>query len=152
MSTIRKLNMKNLLSISLFIGLGLLLVFPVKAQTAADILPCDQYNTSVFDACGDVNGQVSNIIRFGIAAVFVAIIIYGIFLIIKAALTIIRSNGDPTQVENGANILKGVYIGIGIIFVGLIGLIIVIAFFGASGILNTTLNAPGNTVIPIITE
>ena len=143
--------MKKILSFVLLLSL---VVSPVSlsAATASEVLPCDQYDTSVFDACGDVNGQVTEIIKFAIAAVFGAIILYGIFLIIKAALTIIRSNGDPTQVEAGANIIRGVYIGIGIIFIGIIGLIIVIAFFGAGGILTTTINAPGNTVIPIITN
>jgi len=126
--------------------------FGVSAATASELLPCDQYDTSAFDACGDVNGQVTEVIKFAIAAVFGAIIIYGIFLIIKAALTIIRSNGDPTQVEAGASMIRGVYIGIGIIFIGIVGLIIVIAFFGAGGILNTTVNTPGNVVIPIITN
>lgn len=124
----------------------------LKAQTASDLLPCDQYNTSVFDACGDVNSQVTSVIQVGISVAFVLIILYGIFLIIKAALTIIRSNGDPSQLESGVNMIRGVYIGIGIIFIGIIGLVIVIAFFGAGGILNTTVNTPGNIVIPIITN
>lgn len=124
----------------------------IQAQTASDLLPCDQYDTSAFDACGDVNGQVTSVIQLGISAVFALIILYGIFLIIKAALTIIRSNGDPSQLESGVNMIRGVYIGIGIIFIGIIGLIIVIAFFGAGGILNTTVNTPGNIVIPIITN
>lgn len=128
------------------------LPFSVRAATASEVLPCDQYDTSAFDACGDVNGQVTDLIKFALAAAFGAIILYGIFLIIKAALTIIRSNGDPGQVEAGTNIIRGVYIGIGIIFIGIVGLIIVIAFFGAGGILNTAVNTPGNTVIPIITN
>lgn len=140
---------KQLLTLTI---LSLFLPLSLHAATASDVLPCNQYDTSVFDACGDVNDQVTNVIKFGIAAVFGLIIIYGIFLIIKAALTIIRSNGDASQVEAGANILRGVYVGIGIIFVGIIGLIIVIAFFGAGGITNVELNAPGNTVIPIITN
>jgi len=141
----KKLLITTLLILSFF-------TVNIKAATASDVLPCDQYDTSAFDACGDVNGQVTNIIKFAIGAVFGLIILYGIFLIIKAALTIIRSNGDVAQVESGANMIRGVYIGIGIIFIGIIGLIIVIAFFGAGGILNTTVNTPGNIVIPIITN
>lgn len=144
--------MKKLIVTILFFAFALFSV-NVKAATASEVLPCDVYsNSTAFNACGDVNGQVTSVIKYGIAAVFGLIILYGIFLIIKAALTIIRSNGDPEQVQAGASIIRGVYIGIGIIFVGIIGLIVVIAFFGANGILNTTLNAPGNTVIPIITN
>lgn len=143
--------MKKLLTIATIVFLSLF-TLNIKAQTAADILPCDQYDTSAFDACGDVNGQVTSVIQVGISLVFALIILYGIFLIIKAALTIIRSNGDSAQLESGVNMIRGVYIGIGIIFIGIIGLIIVIAFFGAGGILNTTVNTPGNVVIPIITN
>lgn len=143
--------MKNLILLTFIIAFAVL-PFSIKAATASDVLPCDQYDTSAFDACGDVNGQVTDLIKFALAAAFGAIILYGIFLIIKAALTIIRSNGDPGQVEAGTNIIRGVYIGIGIIFIGIVGLIIVIAFFGAGGILNTAVNTPGNTVIPIITN
>lgn len=143
--------MKNFILLTFIIGF-VVLPFSVKAATASEVLPCDQYDTSAFDACGDVNGQVTDLIKFALAAAFGAIILYGIFLIIKAALTIIRSNGDPGQVEAGTNIIRGVYIGIGIIFIGIVGLIIVIAFFGAGGILNTAVNTPGNTVIPIITN
>ncbi|CAG1022498.1 hypothetical protein DOJK_01712 [Patescibacteria group bacterium] len=144
--------MKNLFKITAFIALTLLLKVNVLAQTAADVLPCDQYNTSVFDACGDVNSQVTNLIKALLAFIFIAIMLYGVFLIIKAAVTIIRSNGDPSQIEAGVGMMRGVYIGIGIIFVGLIGLIIVLAFFGAGGILNVTLNAPEGTQIPLITN
>ena len=143
--------MKKFILLTFIIGF-VVLPFSVKAATASEVLPCDQYDTSAFDACGDVNGQVTDLIKFALAAAFGAIILYGIFLIIKAALTIIRSNGDPGQVEAGTNIIRGVYIGIGIIFIGIVGLIIVIAFFGAGGILNTAVNTPGNTVIPIITN
>lgn len=143
--------MKKLILLTFIIAFTVL-PFSIKAATASDVLPCDQYDTSAFDACGDVNGQVTDLIKFALAAAFGAIILYGIFLIIKAALTIIRSNGDPGQVEAGTNIIRGVYIGIGIIFIGIVGLIIVIAFFGAGGILNTAVNTPGNTVIPIITN
>ncbi len=143
--------MKKLILLTFIIAFSVL-PFSIKAATASDVLPCDQYDTSAFDACGDVNGQVTDLIKFALAAAFGAIILYGIFLIIKAALTIIRSNGDPGQVEAGTNIIRGVYIGIGIIFIGIVGLIIVIAFFGAGGILNTAVNTPGNTVIPIITN
>lgn len=125
---------------------------PISAQTASDLLPCDQYNSTVFDACGDVNSQVGVLIRLILALFFVIIIIYGIFLIVKAALSIIRSEGDPTKVQEGAQILRGVYIGIAIIFIGIIGLIVVLAFFGATGILDTVINAPANTTIPLITD
>lgn len=137
----------------IFISVLSLIPVSIKAQSASEFLPCNQYDPSVFDACGtNVNDQVTNLIKVAISAVFALIVLYGIFLIIKAALTIIRSNGDPGQVQSGADILRGVYIGIGIIFVGLIGLIIVIAFFGAEGILSTNVNTPGNTVIPLITN
>lgn len=149
-------NMKNLRYIFNVIIVAMLATLPLltlNAQSASEFLPCDQYNSAVFDACSEnVNDQVTNLIRAVISLVFIAIILYGIFLIIKAALTIIRSNGDPAQIESGAGIIRSVYIGIGIIFIGIIGLIVVIALLGASSVVNVNVNAPGNTVIPLITN
>jgi hypothetical protein len=125
--------------------------FTVLAQPVSDLLPCDQYNTSVFDACGDVNSQITSVIRIGLTLVFSIIVFYGIFLIIKAALSIIRSEGDSSKIEAGIGIIKSVYWGIAMIFIGIVGIVIVLSFFGAQAAIGN-INTPGNISIPLLTN
>lgn len=129
---------------------------PVFAATnnssACGLLPCNIYDNSAFPINENLNLKVSDLIKVGLGAVFVLILIYGIFLIIKAALTIIRSEGDEAKIQEGSGAVRAVFLGIGIIFIGIIGLVILIAFFGASNLTNQELNAPGNVQIPLITN
>lgn len=71
-----------------------------------------------------------------VSLIFVAIIIFSIYVIIKAAIKYIRSEGDPAKIEEAQKAIKAVFVGIAALFVGLIGIIVVIAFFGAGGALN----------------
>lgn len=131
--------------------IGIASPFLVYAQTVSDLLPCDQYNSSVFDACGDPSSQITSIVRAGLILVFTIIVFYGIFLIIKAALSIIRSEGDSGKIESGIGIIKSVYWGIAMIFIGIVGIVIVLSFFGAQGAISN-INTPANTSIPLLTN
>ncbi len=95
------------------------------------------------DVVGDENYLLNfgNIIRMGLNIIFGAIIVYGIFIIIKAVYKIVGSEGDAGKVESGLNSIKGVYIGIVMIFVGLIGLVILFALFNITEL-------PGNPGLP----
>jgi len=93
--------------------------------------------------------NVGGIIRIGIASIFAIIIIYGIIMVVRATIRIIRSEGDPTKVQEGFGIIRGVILGIVIIFVGLIGMIIVIAFFNAGSIVNITPQPPAGLNVPL---
>jgi len=81
--------------------------------------------------------QSAELIRFILSLIFVAIVIIAIYVIIKAALTYIQSEGNEEKVKQAKKAIQNVFIGIGALFVGLIGLIVVLAFFGASGAVQT---------------
>ncbi len=113
--------------------------------------PCDQFWKD--DVTGGGSGaltRVQSYIKYGFSIVFVGIVIYGIFLVIKAALKIIRSEGDSAKVEEGYNMFKGVWIGIGLIFVGILGIVIIIALFNAVSLTNTPVENPGGINVPLL--
>ena len=83
-----------------------------------------------------------------VSLIFVAIIIFSIYVIIRAAIKYIRSEGDPAKIEEAQKAIKSVFIGIAALFVGLIGIVIIIAFFGAGGALTT--NQVNNDVNPLL--
>jgi hypothetical protein len=146
MNTVRKLI--RIFTIIFIIGLYTL---PIYANgTACGLLPCDQYQGQF--KVGNISDQVKSLIQFGVSLIFVIIIIFGIYLIIKAALTIIRSEGDEGKIQEGAKIIKGVYIGIAIIFVGIIGLLLVLAFFRAEGIAGVDTKPPTDLNVPLLTK
>lgn len=93
--------------------------------------------------CGGESGA-SNAVGLGItlvqtalSLVFVGIISVAVYTIIRAALKYIRAEGDDSKVEEAQKSIKRVFIGIGALLVGIVGLAIIIALFGATGGLNT---------------
>ncbi len=98
------------------------------------------------DTTGSTIRSTFNLI---VSLIFVAIIIFSIYVIIKAAIKYIRSEGDPGKIEEAQKAIKSVFIGIAALFVGLIGIIIVIAFFGAGGALDTN-NTINNQTSPLL--
>lgn len=76
-------------------------------------------------------------LRFGLSLIFIGIIIIAIVSIIKAAIEYIRSEGDEGKVQEASKSIKSVFIGIGALIVGLVGLAIVLTVIGASDSLDT---------------
>lgn len=140
--------LKKIIKICLFLStliIPLTLSAPVYAQTDSTSLcglfPCDQYTQD------SKNIDVGSLIKFGLSAVFVGIIIIGIFSVIRAALKIIQSEGDPKKLEEGTNVLKGVWVGLVIIFLGVFGIIFILIFFNAQGAADPNTNLPPGILI-----
>lgn len=87
--------------------------------------------------------------RLGLSLIFIGIILLAVYVIVKAAVKYIRSEGDDGKIQEAQKAIKQVFIGIGALFVGLIGLVIIIVFFNATGALNDT-DIPDDTGNPII--
>lgn len=115
--------------------------------SACGLLGCD-----IIGGQGNVDaivGSTGGLIRLGFSLIFVVIIVIGIAMIVKAAFTIIRSEGDSSKIEEGYKTLKGVWIGVGLIFVGIIGVVVVLAFFNAE-VVDTNPEVPPGVVLPTI--
>jgi len=96
----------------------------------------------------DTSNSIRSTFNLIVSLIFVAIIIFSIFVIIKAAIKYIRSEGDPAKIEEAQKAIKSVFVGIAALFVGLIGIIIIIAFFGAGDALQT--NDINETTNPLL--
>jgi len=71
------------------------------------------------------------LVRLALQLVFIGIIIISIYIIIRAALKYIRSEGDESKIQEAQKAIKSVFIGIAALFIGIIGIVIILAFFNA---------------------
>lgn len=65
--------------------------------------------------------------------IFIAIIIIAVYVIVKAAIKYIRSEGDESKVQEAQKAIKTVFIGIAALFIGILGVVLVLAFFQVAG-------------------
>ncbi len=146
------------LGLSTFMVSGV--VYPLKVH--ADNLICTVFpfiksigSFGINGLCGGLSqtetaSQISNYVKLGLNLIFIGIIIISIYIIIKAALKYIRSEGDETKIQESQKAIKSVFIGIAALFVGVIGIIIVLAFFNATNVVNQNQNGTGNNFIDTI--
>lgn len=130
---IKKFLILNLSLISL-IGLST----KTYAQSVCDFFGCD----SVLPDPGQPLDMGLSLARFGVSLIFTGFVAMGVFMIIKSALKYIQSEGNDEGVEAGANIMRGVFIGIGILFIGIIGIVIVLGVFSDGNFLTETITPP----------
>ncbi len=137
-----------------FLGLGSIFSFffvaapmlnPVHAQ---DNLICTIFPFlgqigafGISDICGGLDpdrpiDEARSLIQFGLNLVFVGIIILAIYIIVKAAINYIRSEGDDEKIKSANKSIKAVFTGIIALFVGILGIILVLAIFNATGAVN----------------
>ncbi len=130
-------------TISPFLGRNTVQASSADSFTFCDIFPCPgPLNPDQGSSEDAVNNTIEEYVSFGLSIIFVLIIIYGIFLVIKASLTIIRAESNAEKVQEGFAGIKAVMIGIAVIFIGLIGLIVVVGLFSGSGIFSPDLESP----------
>jgi len=108
----------------------LCVIFPfIKSITLTENLCIGKDDTEAASTAG-------SFVRFGVSLIFVGIIAIAVFMIIKAALKYIRAEGDESKVEEATKAIKNVFLGVGALIVGIIGLVILLAFFNATPALN----------------
>jgi len=143
-SKIRVLFLVCMFSLVLF-GLGLSVVKAAgdlevfeSGSTVEDLVDGDLYS---FDT-SDMTGRVEGFVKLGVSLVFVSIVLSGFFLIGKAVVKIILSEGKPEGLEGGLNSIKSVWTGIAMIFIGILGVVLIIVFFNAGDLFNVSLEKP----------
>jgi len=142
---------KVLLSIFVFLTLSASLVVPglspaVQTVGAQDNLLCDIFpfldgitlagdicDSSANDASSTAATSLGQWLRFGVSLIFIGIIAVAIIYIIRAAIKYIRSEGNEEEVQEATKAIKAVFIGIGALLVGIVGLVIVLSLFNAAG-------------------
>lgn len=123
---------------------------PVSAQVAfCDLFPCNEGLNDV--TAGNTLSLGVRLALYAVGLIFSLFIAAGVFFIIKAALKIIRSEGDAAQIEGSVKIIKGVYAGVIILIVGVLGLVVILAFLQSGRIASTDIPEPDGLVLPGIT-
>lgn len=112
----------------------------MESNLLCDIFPFLQDLTFAKGLCGNVEAEgqgavdaAVSLAGIAVSLIFVGIIAIAIFVIIKAAVKYIQSEGDESKVEEATKAIKNVFIGIGALIIGIIGLVIILALFSSGG-------------------
>ncbi|MCA9387172.1 hypothetical protein KC669_04015 [Candidatus Dojkabacteria bacterium] len=145
----KKIN-KILIILSIILTAPFAFVSSVNAQYGVcDFLPCG--DSGVLPTPGDTTGNIEFFISIAVGLVFTGFIAFGIFIIIKSALKIIQSEGDESKVEESAGAIKSVFIGLGMLIMGIIGIVVLLSLFNAGGLVNSPVEKPeGVNEVPLI--
>lgn len=137
----------------IFIAFAAILTFlivPVSAQVGfCDLFPCNENINDVTASSTLSLGLRITLLVVGM--IFTVFIAAGIFFILKAGLKIIRSEGDPGQIEGAVKIMKGVYAGVIILILGIVGLVIILGILQSGQITSTPITEPDGITLPPIT-
>lgn len=96
-------------------------------------------------ALGFITGRANTILSL----VFIGIIILAVYIIVTSGIQYVRSKGDEKEIAAANKAIKSVFVGIGVLFVGVVGVILVLAFFGGLGLLDSTQTIE-DVVTPVI--
>lgn len=71
-----------------------------------------------------------------LSIIFLGIILLGVYVVVRAGIKFIQSQGDAGKIGEAQKAIQSVFLGIGAMFVGVVGIVLVLAFFGGTGLLN----------------
>mgnify|MGYP007125673514 CR=1 FL=1 len=125
--------MKKLLALVLVIGAVVSFVTPLAVS--AQILPPE------IGGLGNVGGNLSKnpgstvntVVTNGMTVLFIVVFVVAVFYTFMAAIKYIRSEGNEQKVEEAKNAIKAVLFGVAAMFIAIIGILLINAFFGGSG-------------------
>ncbi|GIW58876.1 MAG: hypothetical protein KatS3mg086_161 [Candidatus Dojkabacteria bacterium] len=98
-------------------------------------------------AGADAVKDLIDLAQFGLTLVFVGIIAIAVYVVIKASVEYIRSEGDEEKVKKARNAIKQVFAGLAALFIGLIGLVIILTIFNATGAAGGAVQTPDGVEI-----
>ena len=146
-----KMFNKLIFSIVVFFIFTHSLSVSVKAQNSlCDYFPFVEVEFLGFNTCtggtGDIAGvgvDIGQNIRFWLGMVFIGIITFAIYQIIRASLIYIQSQGSEEKIGEAVGAVKAVIWGVGLMFVGIIGVVFVVVLFNATSSLEVN-EVPGD--------
>jgi hypothetical protein len=135
MLTTTKMNTIKIV-LFLLVVLGGFLAQPVQAQDLCATFPT---------LCGvtgkptpgedDAQNFLVNRISIVVSMIFIGILVVGVFIIIRAGYKYISSQGNDQAIAQSQDSIKNVFIGIAMLFVGILGIVLVLSFFGGEWLL-----------------
>ena len=130
--------MKKLLSAFLVLGVFLALaVAPVtvNAQSKGSVIlptPIDNLNPAIVTSTN--RGEtIAKAVTSAMTIMFIVVFIVAVFYTFMAAIKYIRSEGNEQKVEEAKNAIKAVLFGVAAMFIAIIGILLINAFFGGKG-------------------
>jgi len=99
----------------------------------------------------DASKFLQDRLRTVLSFVFIGIILISVFIILRAGIKYIQSQGDPGKIADAQKSIQSVFVGFAVLFVGIIGLVLILAFFNITGLTDTTtctINAQGSLECP----
>lgn len=130
----------------LWMGILFTTVSPVMAQQGSDLcsvfgILCEAVSGDPGSVSGeDATNYVLSLVGMVLSLIFVLIIVVAVFIIIKSGVKYIQSQGDTGDIEAANKAMKNVFIGIALLFVSIIGIILLLAFFGGTNLLGSNVN------------
>lgn len=153
----KKFLLATILTVIGFGGLLFTSAQPVAAQIQAgqNVTICSFIgpicNALGINDLGNAGQTATSLVRswanLGITLLFIGIILIAVYIIVKAAITYIQSQGDEGKIAEAQKAIKSVFIGIALLFVGIIGIILVLAFFNGTGLLTGGSDECGQCVL-----
>jgi hypothetical protein len=139
----QKLALTLLAILTTFTVFGGLFATPVNAQAGTFSIcsllgpigqpfGCGADGTGQF---GDTNIAADYLlprVQFVLSLLFIGLILFAVFYVVKAAVTYIQSQGQPDKIAEATKAIRSVFVGLGALFVGIAGILLVLAFFGGS--------------------
>ncbi|GIW58875.1 MAG: hypothetical protein KatS3mg086_160 [Candidatus Dojkabacteria bacterium] len=95
----------------------------------------------------DAVNDLISLAQFGLTLVFVGIIAIAVYVVIKASIKYIRSEGEQEKVVEAQKAIKQVFAGLAALFIGLIGLVIILTIFNATGAAGGAVQTPDDVEI-----
>lgn len=125
--------MKKILSTVLVIGALLAFVSPL-AVSAQTILPPVLNNIPKYSV-DKLPTNASQIVTSVLTIMFIVVFVVAVFYTFMAAIKYIRSEGNEQKVEEAKNAIKAVLFGVAAMFIAIVGILLINAFFngGAAG-------------------
>jgi hypothetical protein len=80
---------------------------------------------------GAVDFVVSRI-QLALFIVVGALVLFAVIYALIASFKYIRSQGDPNEIEEAQKAIKAIFMGLGALMIGIIGIVLVFVFFGLS--------------------
>lgn len=106
--------------------------------------------TDASDTGAKAATAAANMIQLVLQLIFIGIIVVAVYVIIKSALKYIRSEGEEAKVQEAQKAIKTVFVGVAALFIGILGIVLVLAFFQASGAVDT--ENTQETGLPVIQQ
>lgn len=126
--------MKKILSTLLVIGAIVGFVGPFAVAAQGNILPDPIKGLSPKIVNDQDRGKlVADTVTSAMTVMFIAVFIVAVFYTFMAAIKYIRSEGNEQKVEEAKNAVKAVLFGVAAMFIAIIGILLINAFFGSTG-------------------